>query len=334
MSPVDWQILTRLRQRFLEGSVPPADYWRSPADLAAYDQTFAQRIGWKWDFVLGELARLPWRPPAGVLLDWGCGSGIASRAFLDHFGVDGVTSLHCVDRSPLAVRFARERATAKYPGLPLGAGDVEAPDVLLLSHVLNELTPETVESLLETVRSARTVLWVEPGTYESSLALIALRERLRASFHCIAPCPHQERCGILDPQNRPHWCHHFATPPPAVFTDPQWGRFAHLMNIDLRSVPVSFLVLDRRPPSPLPAGVRRVIGRPRLEKGYARLLACDAGGVLEYRLSKRAFPEIYRDWRKGRFASIESWTCSGPEITGLHPVEPSLPLPSGQSVSS
>ena len=73
----DLSTLERLRQGFLAGTAGQQDYWRSARDLAAYDATFAQRIGWKWDFVLEDLMALGWKPPAGPVLDWGCGSGIA-----------------------------------------------------------------------------------------------------------------------------------------------------------------------------------------------------------------------------------------------------------------
>ena len=114
---IDWEALERMRAAFLAGTAGAADYWQSESDLAAYDATFAQRIGWKWDFVLGELQRRGWTPPRGELLDWGCGSGVAARAFLDHFGKDSITKLRVWDRSSLAMNFAVRRAREKYPQL-------------------------------------------------------------------------------------------------------------------------------------------------------------------------------------------------------------------------
>src|SRR5215471_9340078 len=116
-SAIDWNALERLRAAFLAGNAGETDYWQNESDLASYDATFAQRIGWKWDYVLAELARRGWSPAAGPLLDWGCGSGIAHRAFLDHFGSEGVTELRLWDRSALALRFAERRAREKHPGL-------------------------------------------------------------------------------------------------------------------------------------------------------------------------------------------------------------------------
>lgn len=301
----DWSTLERLRQGFLAGTAGQQDYWRSLKDLAAYDATFAQRIGWKWDFVLEDLASLDWKPPTGPILDWGCGSGIAARAFIDHLSIPTTQPVHFYDRSPIAMDFAVRRARERFPDHMIRAGIPEAPGTVLLSHVLTELAPERVEALVASLDSATSILWVEPGTFAASLALIAIRERLRSRFHLWAPCPHNHACGILAPGNESHWCHHFADPPAAVFTDPFWGRFAQFLGIDLRSVPVSYLVLDRRAPTGLDAGPKfcRRLGRPEVNKVDMRFLGCSATGVSEIRFPKRSHPDLWRDARKGRLAS-------------------------------
>ena len=99
---IDWTALERMRTAFLQNTAGAGEYWQSELDLASYDTTFAQRIGWKWDYVLKELKRRGWSPPTEELLDWGCGSGIASRAFLDHFSEGSVTALRLRDRSSTA----------------------------------------------------------------------------------------------------------------------------------------------------------------------------------------------------------------------------------------
>ena len=306
---IDWSALDRLRNAFLTGTAGAGDYWLSENDLASYDATFAQRIGWKWDHVLAQLDRRGWTPPGGEVLDWGCGSGIAARAFLDHFGRGSVQRLRFWDRSARAMAFAARRATSKYPGLDVSTGPVQSPTLLLLSHVLSELDPVQTEALLEWLPSVTAILWVEPGTYESSRALIAIRERLREHFQLVAPCPHQGPCGVLADGNGPHWCHHFASPPPGIFTDPFWGRFAHLAGIDLRSLPVSYLVLDRRPAPPLPVDAVRVLGRPRRYKPTAQILGCDSHGLRERELARREFPELYRLIKKDELPSLLTWRC-------------------------
>jgi len=317
---IDWKSLEHLRAGFLDGTAGKGDYWKSESDLASYDATFAQRIGWKWDYVLAELQRRGWSPAPGALFDWGCGSGIAHRAFLDHFGVSGVSELRLWDRSALAMRFAERRAKEKYPGLKVAAG-IGAPEAgapmsgtLLISHVLTELQPAEIEALADFAATLTSVIWVEPGTYEASLTLIAVRERLREKLNVIAPCTHQARCGILAPGNESHWCHHFASPPPEVFTDGNWAKFGELAGVDLRSLPLSFLVLDRRPAPPVPANAVRVIGRPRIFKPHALMLGCDESGVAEKRLTKRRSPEDFRQLKRGDCDPLQVWRYEKDEI--------------------
>jgi SAM-dependent methyltransferase len=319
---LDWPALERLRAAFLAAPPGAADYWKNESDLASYDATFAQRIGWKWDYLLRELERRGWSPPPGDWLDWGCGSGIAARACLDFFGPDKAARLWYWDRSPLARQFALAKARQKYPALAVATGVPERPAVALLSHVLGELQPAQAEALADKLAAtAQAILWVEPGTYQASLGLIAIRERLRDRLHIAAPCTHQGRCGILQPGNEPHWCHHFASPPPAVFTDPDWGKFARLAGIDLRSLPLSFLVLDTRPVAH-PENARRILGRPRLYKGYANLLSSGATGVHEHRLQKRHFPETFRQIKKNELDPLQLLEFQGRDIVSLRPFLP------------
>src|SRR5687767_7296610 len=107
---LDWSALDRLRDQFLSGTPPAGSYWNSRSDVANYDFTFGQRIGWKWDAVLDELRRRGWSPPAGLVLDWGCGSGIAGRRVVEAFGSTHCSSLRLFDRSHLATDFAAEAA--------------------------------------------------------------------------------------------------------------------------------------------------------------------------------------------------------------------------------
>ena len=311
---LDWDALQRLRRTFLDNPLAAGDYWQSESDLASYDATFAQRIGWKWDYVLNELRQRGWMPPKGELLDWGCGSGIASRAFLDHFGAKSVAALNLWDRSALAMNFAARRARAKYPHLTVKSGLVEAPAILLISHVLTEMTPEQTQALADIAAAGTVVIWVEPGTYDASLTLIAVRERLRGRLNVVAPCTHQERCGILAPENERHWCHHFAAPPTEIFMDADWSKFAKLTGIDLRDLPLSFLVLDQRPVAAFSAGATRVLGHPRVYKPHALLLSCDREGVCERKLTKRALPAQFKQLKKHNFAPLQLMQVDGDEI--------------------
>ena len=303
---LDWAALDRLRETFLQGkSAGAGAYWRSRSDLANYDVTFGERIGWKWDAVLRELRLRGWQPPQGPVLDFGCGSGVAGRRVIETFGTERFTKLLVHDRSALAEEFALSRAREEFPNLAAARlaraelATLESPGTLVVSHVLNELPDNQRRQLLGLARRAQAVIWVEPGTHADSRELIAVREALREQFVVVAPCTHCEACGLLAPGNERHWCHNFAPPPPAIFADSGWTRIARRAGIDLRSLPYSFLVLERKPGSPdcppLPPGISRMLGVPRLYKGYLKLYDCSSTSVRELMLQKRDLPELFAD---------------------------------------
>ena len=125
--------LARLRRLFLTQEQRPGralpDYWGDPEDLEVYDRFLAARIGWKWDAALdeAEAAGVAWRDASVV--DWGCGTGIASRRVRARWGAAKV-QLH--DRSPAAVEFATRRLRDEDPALDIGPFAGEDPDLLLV----------------------------------------------------------------------------------------------------------------------------------------------------------------------------------------------------------
>lgn len=328
---LDWAALDRLRDAFLRGaSAGAASYWTSRADLASYDFSFGRRIGWKWDAVLGELRRRHWQPACRQVLDWGCGSGVAGRRVLEWFGTERLDTLRLFDCSSLAADFARESAQAAFPRATVECvhqawlEQAESVGLLVVSHVLNELTPGHRQQLLQLPARAEAVLWVEPGTFADSHALLAVRDELARQFNVIAPCTHQAGCGLLAAGNERHWCHHFAAPPAGIMADARWVRFAQRAGIDLRRLPYSYLVLERKTePGQAPpveagclsvAGCSRVLGAPRLYKGYAKVLSCQADGVRDLMLQKRDAPEVFKRMKAGKHAGVYRWERAGDRI--------------------
>jgi SAM-dependent methyltransferase len=248
---LDWPALDRLRDGFLHGAAANGPYWQSASDLASYDLTYGERIGWKWDHVLRELRLRGWQPASRHVLDWGCGSGVAARRVISFFGAEHFDSLTVWDHSPAACDFAAEIAARAFPALNVAAATPGLLDsgepigLLLISHVLNELPPAALASLRSLVVRAAEVIWVEPGTRDVSRALGALREEFLPAFHVIAPCTHANTCPVLAPGRERDWCHHFAPPPGEIFADPRWVRFGQRAGIDLRSLPYGFFALDR-----------------------------------------------------------------------------------------
>ena len=367
---LDWDILDRLRGTFLSGDKTAGPYWHTITDLECYDFTYGERIGWKWDAVLRELRARNWTPvseatggpssgeaaraqtvPASrelgppsrnliTILDWGCGSGIAGRRVVEFFGAANFARLVVHDHSGLALDFAERHGRQAFPALTVERASVrflrgdEPIGLLVVSHVVNELDDTARAELAELCARAWTILWVEPGTHEVSRALGGWREKLRGDgFQLVAPCPHQSACGVLTPGNERHWCHFFAAPPSGVYADSGWVKFGQRAGIDLRSLPYSFLVLDRNVGPALVAGPRRsaderrpytqapglsrIIGEPRLYKGYAKIFNCDAGGVAELMLQKRDAPGLFKALKQGSDSALHRWTHENGRITGI-----------------
>jgi hypothetical protein len=320
---LDWEVLDRLREDFLSGKAAEGPYWHTITDLECYNFTYGQRIGWKWDAVLAELKLRQWRPPAGAtVLDWGCGSGVAGRSVVDFFGTENFSRLIVHDHSALAMDFAEHQARQRFPGLDAGrvaprllAGD-EPVGLLVLSHVLNELHEADLPGLGKLMGRAACVLWVEPGNHEVSRALGQWRKKLLGAFHVVAPCTHQAACGVLSAGQEQHWCHFFAAPPAGIHADSGWVKFGQRAGIDLRSLPYSFLALDRRA-FPQPAGWSRVLGEPRLYKGYAKIFNCDTDGVADLTLQQRTDPALFKRLKRANGPLVCRWTRDGDAVTAV-----------------
>lgn len=296
--------LRRLRATFLsfEDRHGEAEaYWESADELELYERTFAQRIGWKWDAVLDELRRRGRLPLGESVLDWGCGTGIASRRYLAaraEAGAAPAARVHLWDHAPEALAFARARLAAEHPRLALSSEVPVSVDVLLVSHVLEELGELELEALAQKVEASTAVLWVEPGSRLTSRRLGELRARFLATHDALAPCTHQAACGALVRESS--WCHSFARPPRKVFTEGAWAEFGRELGIDMRSLPYSFLVLAKRGLSPLAGALAgpnsRMLGRPRLTRGKAEFELCDASGVERVDFLQRTDKALYKSF--------------------------------------
>ncbi|MCY2960980.1 MAG: methyltransferase domain-containing protein [Planctomycetota bacterium] len=297
----DVAILTEMRERYIarsEGGIhgPLDRSWLNARELALYDATFGARIGWKWRAVLAEVAQRAVEPPRGTILDWGCGTGVASRAWLERFGAEGQRVV-LFDTSQAARRFAAQSLRARWPGLDVV--EIESPphkpvDVLLVSHVISELLDPAFDGLVDFAATSNFVAWVEPGSRDIAKKLVLARERLRDELAVLAPCTHSRMCGLLGAGRADDWCHHHGAPAPEAFTTRLWNQVAKDVGIDLRSLAYAFLVLGRGPVRAGDPRDGRILGRPRVEKGRALLDVCRAEGVATLRFLERTDKPFFR----------------------------------------
>jgi hypothetical protein len=329
---LDWAALDRLRNRFLSGTANAESYWTSPGDLASYDFTYGERIGWKWDQVLRELRLRGWRPSQRQIFDWGCGSGTAGRRVLSALGAANFDRLTLWDHSPVATDFAASAAREKFPALeitqatPSFLESSESVGLLVISHVLNELSTDALVGLKNLVARADEVLWVEPGTHATSRQLSALRDEFLPLFRLVAPCTHQNACPALALGRERDWCHFFAPPPSEIFANSDWVKFGQRAGIDLRSLPYCFLAMARaRPPGDDPSAaisaadaepLSRIIGRPEHFKPYVRWLNCDASGLADLEMAKRTDPALYKQLDRTKSPLVCRWQRDGNKVRG------------------
>lgn len=304
MTSQDWQRLRALRERYLTDA--SEEYW-TERDLMLYDATFARRIGWKWEAVVADLSLSGWKPRASLLLDWGCGTGIAGRAVA---AWSGIGSVEVFDQSRMAMTFAVNalQGEGRKARIWRQVDLVEPGALLVVSHVVGELSEEELARLAAFAATAEELIWVEPGSRDISRRLGSVRAVLQAGGHClIGPCTHQNPCPMFAEENAGHWCHFFAEPPTEVFQSAFWRQFSEEIEIDLRGLPYSFLASTRLDPQLWPAASERMIGRPRELKGHCRLLCCGSEGLVDRPLQKRTDPDLFRKITKKGLGGVFAW---------------------------
>ena len=274
---------------------PAPRYWRDGRDLELYEEFFGERIAWKWQAVLDELEGRQLTGSAQTVLDWGCGPGVASLAWLGRS--ERPERLILWDRDAGARAHASSRVRDRHPDVDVvdaaRSPEVEV-DLLLVSHVLDELDDAGLAGLLEAARRAQRVIWVEPGSRLTSRRLSEARAELAGELEALAPCTHASSCGMLADGMERHWCHFFARPAPEVFTEGRWAEFGREVGVDLRSLPYSFLALARPGAFARSQGSARLLGRPRLQRGKALLDVCNDQGVHDLTLLQRTDKRLFK----------------------------------------
>ncbi len=300
ISHEEWESLRRLRSRFLDRDTG-VDYWTREL-LELYDRTLGQRILWKWENVLNEISLNEWVSTGDLhLVEWGSGTGIASRAFLSRFEVK---SYQCWDRSALAREFTHrtvgEYGRSKGLTMEIVDGEIRWEDsIVIVSHVLSELSKNDLDVLLENLKTARMIIWVEPGDKENGQRLSGVREKL--PLKVVAPCTHSSACPLVKGDS---WCHFFGAIPLVAFQTEFWRTAATRLGIDLRSLPISFLVMDRLGRQDQVISGERVIGQVKKHSGHVSAEFCGKDGVRQATVSKGKSPELYQRLKDESFRLI------------------------------
>jgi ribosomal protein RSM22 (predicted rRNA methylase) len=255
---------------------------RLPATFAAVDRALA-----------ALLQAAPGFAP-GTLLDAGAGPGTVLWAAAAH--LPSLTRATHLEASPAFRDLgARLAAGADLPEiawretrLPALPADLPPHDLVVASYVLGELSEgdraTTVAALWR--RAAGALLLVEPGTPAGFARLRAARTALLAEgARMLAPCPHEGRCPIVDPD----WCHM------AVRVErSRLHRRAKGAEVPWEDEKFAYLAVARNAGTPCAA---RVIGPPRAGGGHVALRLCTPDGLVE-RVVTRTQKETMRVARR------------------------------------
>lgn len=306
---IDWQALKNLRQKFITNNFSHKSYWQSHSLIESYDQTFAQRISWKWQRVLEEIQHRDIQLPAKLdnIIDWGCGTGIASRTFLGVFPDQQFSHQILIDKSTDACQFAAEKIT----GLGLQqeitinpASLTSKNSLLLISHVLNELNPDSLSDLLALINDSDFFIWVENGTKSTSKQLSSLIPQIAESQQILAPCMTPMNCPMNTADHDDDWCHNFARIPQEAAEQSLWGHVKTQLGIDTRSAPYSFLVGSKQAQAVSLENSFRVLGRPQINKGHLKAQCCSASGLSKRTFSKTRSPQTFKSLKKQKSLDV------------------------------
>jgi len=195
----------RLIERYRAGGAASAPILSNPTEVLAYAvYRMPATLAACRSMVRHSAFRLP---DVESVVDLGGGTGAAAWAILSEWPDAKITVL---DQVGDALALGRELASGESADVEFAPwrADAAVPpaDLVTVSYVLSELTPDAQRSLVTAAVGAarRAVAIVEPGTPSGCARILAARSvLLAAGWRIVAPCPHQDSC----PLREPDWCH-------------------------------------------------------------------------------------------------------------------------------
>ncbi len=247
-------------------------------------------------------ARIPnWQPSS--LLDLGSGPGTALWAAYEQW--PSIERMVAWEREPALITLGRELAQhgpisiqqARWERHDLTASSDDGPryDVVVLAHVLNELSQPVREKVLRSAwqRTNGLLLIIEPGTSAAFTIVRAAREYLiTQDGYTIAPCPHNAACPLTN-----DWCHF-----PQRLERPEFQRRVRAAPSAWEDAKFSYAAMARFAPA-LPI-TGRIIREPAQTKGYIETHMCTPAGIQTQHALKRD-REAFRAARKREWGEVE-----------------------------
>lgn len=272
---------------------------RDAADALAYALT---RSPATYGAVRHALERLRERAPGftpSAALDLGAGAGAASWAIAGLW--PEIESITQADRNGPLLELGKKlvehapaaalREARQVCGDLTRSYELPAAELVVISYMLGELTPEQMERVVAKAweQSTGALVVVEPGTPAGYRRILQVRAYLLAhEARIAAPCPHEHGCPVAAPD----WCH-FAQRVERS-RDHRLLKGAELPYEDEK---FSYLAAVR-PALFTQAEGGRILARPEKEAAFIQVKLCGANGALERIRVARREKDSYKRAKK------------------------------------
>lgn len=254
----------------------------SPSEVFAY---LAARLPATFAAMKAVLPHIPVREVTSVL-DMGAGPGTAALAAALHW--PRCTRFHLIEGDDFMSEVSQQLLkdlpqialqTFSFQKANLLTVSIDTSyDLILLSYVLNELSPDDQGLVLKKAWDSASMglVIVMPGTPAGYHQLMVLRDLLIGMGAFIAaPCPHHEAC----PLKEGDWCHFSTRLPRSSF-----HREIKDVSLPFEDEKYSYLVALREP---WPRASARVIRKPLQRSGHVTLDLCMENGLKRQTVSRR-----------------------------------------------
>jgi ribosomal protein RSM22 (predicted rRNA methylase) len=230
-----------------------------------------------------------------TLIDLGGGTGAATWAAASVF--PSLTTITVIDHAADALRMGRSLATrATRPALARAtwrqgqvARDLPRADLVVVSYVLSELSPQQQRAVAEAAAEAgRVVVVLEPGTPDGYRRVLDARDvLLNLGGSVVAPCPHGAPC----PLTGSDWCH-FAV----RVARSSLHRRAKQAQLGHEDEKFAYLAVDMNTDREYTSR-SRVLRNPQKRKGLVQLALCNPDGTAVTKMVSKKHGVTYRSAR-------------------------------------